>query len=79
MLDNDDDNDGVADSEDSDPLVYSPQIEGTLLDPSADTDNDGVSNEHDHFPEDPNEVIDLDFDGLGNNADLTTMMATAYP
>ena len=69
VLDNDDDNDGVADSEDSDPLVYSPQIEGTLLDPSADTDNDGVSNEHDHFPEDPNEVIDLDFDGLGNNAD----------
>ena len=44
VLDNDDDNDGVADSEDSDPLISSLQVEGTLLDPFADADNDGVNN-----------------------------------
>ncbi|GAA3928632.1 PKD domain-containing protein [Litoribacillus peritrichatus] len=34
-----------------------------------DTDNDGVPDNQDAFPEDPNETQDSDQDGIGNNAD----------
>ena len=34
-----------------------------------DDDNDGVSNANDAFPQDPDESVDTDGDGIGNNAD----------
>ncbi len=37
--------------------------------PPADSDNDGVYDEDDAFPSDPNETVDTDNDGTGNNAD----------
>ncbi len=36
----------------------------------TDTDGDGVSNADDAFPYDPTETIDLDGDGVGDNADM---------
>jgi Tol biopolymer transport system component len=36
----------------------------------VDSDGDGVSDLNDAFPNDPNEWIDTDKDGIGNNADL---------
>jgi hypothetical protein len=36
----------------------------------ADTDNDGVADDEDAFPNDPSEWLDTDNDGIGNNADL---------
>ena len=36
---------------------------------SDDSDNDGVNNDLDVFPDDPNEQYDNDSDGIGNNAD----------
>ena len=56
--DNDDDGDGVADSQDDAPL-----------DPTNDTDGDGVANNSDAFPLDNTETTDTDGDGIGNNAD----------
>ena len=35
----------------------------------TDTDGDGVNNAEDAFPYDPNEISDLDGDGVGDNAD----------
>ena len=35
----------------------------------ADSDGDGISDLEDHFPSDPNEWLDTDFDGIGNNED----------
>jgi len=37
--------------------------------PSKDTDGDGVPDDEDAFPNDPNEWLDTDGDGTGNNAD----------
>lgn len=37
--------------------------------PSIDTDGDGVPDDEDAFPEDPNESQDSDGDGIGDNAD----------
>ena len=39
------------------------------VDPNADADGDGVPNAEDAFPGDPNESVDSDGDGLGNNRD----------
>ena len=36
---------------------------------SGDSDNDGVSDDEDAFPNDPSESVDTDGDGIGNNAD----------
>ena len=36
----------------------------------TDADNDGVSDEEDMFPNDPNEWADFDGDGIGDNADV---------
>ena len=36
---------------------------------SSDRDGDGVANEQDAFPDDPNEWADSDGDGIGNNSD----------
>ncbi len=35
----------------------------------VDTDGDGVPDDEDAFPNDPNESVDTDGDGTGNNAD----------
>ncbi len=40
------------------------------VNPDGDADNDGVLNGDDAFPGDPNESVDSDSDGIGNNADL---------
>jgi hypothetical protein len=40
------------------------------FDQPADSDGDGVVDELDAFPSDPDEWIDIDNDGVGNNADL---------
>lgn len=59
--DDDDDNEGLKDEEEinvtgTNPLLY-------------DTDGDGVNDKEDAFPLDPNETVDTDQDGLGDNAD----------
>lgn len=40
------------------------------ISPPEDSDGDGVPDDQDDFPFDPNETTDTDGDGLGNNADL---------
>ena len=42
---------------------------GTVDTGDGDDDNDGVSNANDAFPQDPDESVDTDGDGIGNNAD----------
>ena len=37
---------------------------------NPDSDGDGVDDKEDAFPLDPNEFIDTDIDGIGNNADI---------
>ncbi|MDC3327582.1 hypothetical protein OAW16_01775 [Pseudomonadales bacterium] len=69
VLDDDDDNDGIKDHLDEFPLIASTDPLDRLIDPDGDYDGDGVPNASDHFPQDPSESMDLDFDGLGNNAD----------
>ncbi|MCK5772935.1 MAG: hypothetical protein KAH57_04035 [Thermoplasmata archaeon] len=44
-----------------------PGAEGSLG--PIDSDGDGVPDESDDFPNDPNETTDTDGDGIGNNAD----------
>jgi hypothetical protein len=44
--------------------------QNTPVTPPVDTDNDGVSDENDDFPEDPDETTDTDGDGVGDNADV---------
>ena len=39
--------------------------------PRLDTDNDGVPDDEDAFPNDPNESADSDGDGIGDNADFS--------
>ncbi|NDG46884.1 MAG: hypothetical protein EBY37_07245, partial [Flavobacteriia bacterium] len=41
----------------------------TLVDNEIDTDGDGYFDYEDAFPSDPNEYLDTDSDGIGNNAD----------
>ena len=41
----------------------------TLVDDEVDADNDGFYDYDDDFPNDPNEYLDTDNDGLGDNAD----------
>ncbi|SVE14900.1 uncharacterized protein METZ01_LOCUS467754, partial [marine metagenome] len=38
-------------------------------DSSKDSDNDGHSNKNDAFPDDPDEWVDSDGDGIGDNSD----------
>ena len=44
----------------------------TALEAAADSDGDGVADEDDAFPNDPNESADSDGDGLGDNAETDT-------
>ncbi|MCL1099675.1 thrombospondin type 3 repeat-containing protein, partial [Shewanella gelidii] len=72
--DQDDDNDGVIDTEDAFPL--NPQetadMDGDGIGNNSDPDIDGddVANDEDLFPLNSDETIDTDGDGTGNNADL---------
>lgn len=45
-------------------------LEPGAVPPPPDTDGDGVEDSVDAFPDDPNETLDTDGDGVGNNADL---------
>ena len=51
-------------------------LDGQIVDPggvaSVDTDGDGVADDEDDFPNDPNETTDTDGDGLGDNAETGT-------
>ena len=44
-------------------------LEVVVLPPRVDSDNDGVFDDEDAFPDDPNETHDDDGDGVGNNTD----------
>ena len=69
-LDKDDDNDGILDSNEyllgTNPLVADTY---NFTSPFIDSDLDGVVDADDAFPTDPDETIDTDGDGLGNNTD----------
>lgn len=47
-----------------------------MAEPQIDTDGDGVADEDDAFPNDPNESADSDGDGIGDNADVAPDDAT---
>jgi hypothetical protein len=73
--DTDDDGDGFADTADNCPLFASPDQTdtdgdglGNACDP--DDDNDTYADGVDAFPLDPNEWLDSDADGIGNNSDV---------
>jgi hypothetical protein len=65
VCDSDDDNDGVLDADDNSPL-----------DPTNDSDGDGVANNADAFPLDSTETTDTDGDGVGDNTDAFPSDAT---
>lgn len=45
-------------------------VDAGLFDPTRDSDNDGVADINDAFPNDPSETADSDNDGTGDNADV---------
>lgn len=55
-----------AESSDSNEIEYT----SDSFNQSADSDGDGAVDDLDAFPSDPDEWIDTDSDGIGNNADL---------
>ncbi|TET92030.1 MAG: hypothetical protein E3J35_00050 [Methanomassiliicoccales archaeon] len=71
--DDDDDGDGVSDTQDTFPLDPAEWMDtdGDGIGDNADTDddNDGVLDASDAFPRNPNEWVDTDSDGVGDNAD----------
>jgi len=73
-LDEDDDNDGVVDSEDAFPLDASEQLDfdgdGIGNNQDIDDDNDKVTDVSDPFPLNDAENSDRDLDGIGDNEDL---------
>ena len=73
IVDADDDNDGVLDTEDIFPYdaTESGDADGDGIGDNADADddNDGVLDAVDVFPYDPTESGDADGDGIGDNAD----------
>ncbi|MYE06818.1 MAG: hypothetical protein F4Y04_06315, partial [Chloroflexi bacterium] len=72
-LDDDDDNDEVADAQDAfpfDPMESADNDHDGIGDNAdSDDDNDGVHDLADAFPLDPYEILDSDGDGIGNNED----------
>jgi|GEM_PF-2121829 len=91
VADVDDDGDGAPDADDAFPLNPDEQLDSDLdgigdnSDPTpfgdiepgqTDTDEDGVSDQLDQFPEDASEWYDSDDDGVGNNADAFPFDAT---
>ncbi len=76
----DTDGDGVADDIDNCPSIANSNQddlngdgEGDACD--SDIDGDGVENASDAFPRDPNESVDTDTDGFGDNADNCPVVA----
>ena len=73
LLDPDDDNDDVNDSEDRFPTDSNEWVDtdedGLGDNNDTDDDNDGVADIDDRFPLDETEWADNDMDGIGNNAD----------
>ncbi len=73
IVDEDDDNDGVPDSEDAFPFNPNESLDsdgdGVGDNADMDNDNDGTPNDEDAFPLDASENRDSDQDGIGNNAD----------
>ena len=77
MIDDDDDNDGYADSVDDCPTLGTASFpdwidtdgDGLCDNTDTDDDNDGVFDANDVFPLDGNETVDNDGDGVGNNGD----------
>ena len=69
----DDDCDGISNSEDAFPLDLNESLDtdndGIGNNTDADDDGDNVNDEDDAFPLDLNESLDTDNDGIGNNAD----------
>ena len=47
-----------------------PSSASNSVTPELDSDGDGVNDDEDAFPNDPNETADSDSDGVGDNADL---------
>ena len=88
-LDTDDDNDGVADTEDAFPLdpmeSADNDYDGTGDNADGDDDNDGTPDLFDVFPLNPYETLDSDGDGTGDNADTdddndgTPDLSDAFP
>jgi gliding motility-associated-like protein len=72
-FDTDDDNDGVTDTEDCDPLdpleTLDTDSDGICNNDDTDDDNDGTLDTEDDLPLDPTETVDTDSDGTGDNAD----------
>ncbi|MGB1807628.1 MAG: thrombospondin type 3 repeat-containing protein [Porticoccaceae bacterium] len=73
ILDDDSDNDGVLDTFDAFPTVFSESLDtdtdGIGNNADTDDDGDGVPDSQDAFPFNPAESLDTDGDGLGNNTD----------
>lgn len=67
LEDDDDDNDGIRDTDDEYPLDTDNDGVDNAVD--MDDDNDGVLDVDDAFPLDADETSDSDLDGLGDNAD----------
>lgn len=71
----DDDNDDINNADDSCPTTpgtESGQINTEGCGPSErDTDGDGVNDDLDAFPNDPNETLDSDGDGYGDNEEIS--------
>ena len=77
LIDDDDDNDGYADSVDDCPTLGTASFpdwidsdgDGLCDNTDTDDDNDGVFDANDVFPLDGNETVDNDGDGVGDNGD----------
>ena len=50
-------------------VLYGNTIEQSYANDDDDDDGDGINNSNDIFPFNPNEHLDTDWDGVGNNAD----------
>ena len=72
-FDTDDDNDGITDTQDCDPIdpleTLDTDSDGICNNDDTDDDNDGTIDTEDDLPLDPTETVDTDSDGTGDNAD----------
>ncbi|MFD2176104.1 M64 family metallopeptidase [Veronia pacifica] len=73
FIDNDDDGDGVVDTEDMFPLDSTESVDTDLdgigNNTDQDDDDDGYNDDQDQLPLDPSDFQDTDGDGIGNKAD----------
>ena len=77
ILDDDSDNDGVLDTFDAFPRVFSESLDtdtdGIGDNADTDADGDGVPDSQDAFPFNPAESLDTDGDGLGNTTSASAI------